>query len=131
MLLVKTRIGPSKIAGIGLFADQFISKGTMIWKFTPGLDLEVNRCKLARLSPAAKKQFLNYAYLIPDTSTYVLCFDDARFFNHSECPNVLDVEVPGEENWVVVARGDIAKGDELTCDYRGFDADFNCKMEMH
>lgn len=27
MLLVKTKIGPSAIHGIGLFADQFIQKG--------------------------------------------------------------------------------------------------------
>ena len=29
-LLVKTRIGPSAIAGIGLFADQFIPEGTKV-----------------------------------------------------------------------------------------------------
>ena len=43
MLLVKTKIGPSKIAGIGLFADEFIAKGTPVWKFEPGFDLEIPR----------------------------------------------------------------------------------------
>ncbi|KKQ84137.1 MAG: hypothetical protein UT08_C0023G0002 [Candidatus Woesebacteria bacterium GW2011_GWB1_38_8] len=30
MILVKTKIGPSKINGIGLFANQFIPKGTLV-----------------------------------------------------------------------------------------------------
>ena len=38
MLLVKTRLGASAIHGIGLFADEFIPKDTVTWRFTPGLD---------------------------------------------------------------------------------------------
>lgn len=129
MLLVKTRIGPSKIAGIGLFAGQLIPKGRMIWKFQPGFDQEISKRKLVQLSAAAKGQFLNYAYLLPNRDTYILCFDDARFFNHSDNPNVLDAEVPNEKDWVVIAAKNIAKGDELTCDYRVFDADFDHKMK--
>lgn len=41
MLLIKTKIGPSKINGIGLFADEFIPKGTSVWRFMPSLDLEI------------------------------------------------------------------------------------------
>ena len=33
MLLVKTRLAPSPIAGIGLFADEDIKKGTVTWRF--------------------------------------------------------------------------------------------------
>jgi len=33
MFLVKTYLDKSKIRGIGLFADEFIPKGTLIWKF--------------------------------------------------------------------------------------------------
>jgi len=43
MLLVKTKIKESKIHGIGLFADQFIPKGTEIWKFTSGFDQKFTR----------------------------------------------------------------------------------------
>ena len=43
MLYVKTKIGQSKIHGMGLFADQFIKKGTIIWKFTPGFDLKFTK----------------------------------------------------------------------------------------
>ena len=43
MLLIKTKIQESRIHGIGLFADEFIPKGTEIWKFTPGFDMKFTR----------------------------------------------------------------------------------------
>ena len=39
MLFVKTRLGESLLHGIGLFADEFIARHTVLWKFTPGFDL--------------------------------------------------------------------------------------------
>ncbi len=38
MLLVKTKIGQSNISGIGVFADEFIPKGTVIWRYQEGFD---------------------------------------------------------------------------------------------
>src|SRR2546429_2115830 len=39
MFLVKTRIGPSKIHGIGVFAEERIPKGQMIWVFDARIDV--------------------------------------------------------------------------------------------
>ena len=97
MILVKTKIRQSKINVIGLFADQFIKKGTIIWKFQPGFDLRIDKDELNKLSKSAKEQFLKYAYLNPDSHKYILCFDDARFFNHSDEPNSIDVVSPDDE----------------------------------
>ena len=38
-MTVKTIIKESDIHGIGLFADEFIPKGTKIWEFTPNFDI--------------------------------------------------------------------------------------------
>lgn len=128
MMFVETKIGPSAIEGIGLFANQFIPKGTPVWKFQPGFDLKFGQSELGKLSRPAREQFLKYAYLNPETNKYVLCFDDARFFNHSEHPNCLDVGAPDDEEGIVVAAKDIQEGEELTCNYRESDADFDYKM---
>ena len=125
MLLVKTKIGPSRIHGIGLFANQFISKGTLIWKFQSGFDLKIEESELIKLSEPAKEQFFNYAYLNAKTNKYILCFDDARFFNHSDDPNILDIESPDDEEGMNIADKDIQEGEELTCDYKVFDAEFD------
>ena len=52
---------------------------------------------------------------------------DARYFNHSEEPNTVDLD--GPEGPTVAAR-DIQPGEELTCDYRLFDADVLVKLRM-
>lgn len=39
MLLIKTKLDLSKIHGVGLFADEFIAKGTKIWEYRPNFGL--------------------------------------------------------------------------------------------
>ena len=122
MLLVKTKIGLSQINGIGLFADQFIPKGTVTWRAIEPFDLKISKEEMDKLSEPAKQIFLKYSYLSKWSKKYVLCFDDARFLNHSESPNVICGEqtVEGEETVDIAAR-DIYPGEEITCDYRSFD----------
>jgi SET domain-containing protein len=127
MLLVKTRIGPSDIHGIGLFADEFISKGTVVWNFKSGFDLEMNKEEVDMLSPAAREQTLKYAYLSKTKGTYILCSDDARFFNHSDDPNTTSIDSPDGSDNRDIANRDIQKGDEITADYAAFDADCDTK----
>ena len=123
MLLIKTKIGPSKISGIGLFADEFIPKGTWIWRFKKGFDIRVGDKYPDTLQEPAKSYFKRYAYQNPDTLKYVLCADDARFFNHSDKANTHCVEDPEDEDTANVASRDIQVGEELTIDYSEFDTD--------
>ena len=123
MLLVKTRIGTSPIAGIGLFADEFIPKGTPIWRFKKGFDIRVDQAYVDALPGPAKAFFATYAYQNQETLRYVLCADNARFFNHSDTPNTTCVEDPEDEDTMDIALRDIAPGEELTVDYREFDTD--------
>ena len=53
---------------------------------------------------------------------YILCSDDARFFNHSDTPNTESREVDGEDEVITVAKRDMQPGEELTDDYRTFEA---------
>lgn len=126
MILVKSKTGPSKIHGIGLFAEEYISKGTKVWEYTPGFDFSLSKEQVDKLSEAARVQFLNYAYLSKETRKYVLCSDDARFFNHQKMGNTM-CQVPSkpkfEEALECFATRDIMIGEELTGDYSEFDAD--------
>ena len=125
MLLVKTRIDQSAIHGMGLFANEFIAKGTTIWEFTPSFDVYLKAEDIQRLPAAAQAQMFRYCYRDKETGQYVLCADDARFLNHSDHPNTVDM--PGPEGHTVAMR-DIQTGEELTCDYQTFDADFRAKL---
>ena len=127
MLMVRTQLGISKIHGIGLFADEFIPKGTITWRFMDGFDIRLPQSAVDALSPPTRDQFLKYAYFDERVGVYELCSDDARFFNHADDPNTASVESP-TGGAVDVATRDIAKGEELTCDYRTFDRDWRTKL---
>ncbi|HXW60187.1 MAG TPA: SET domain-containing protein [Myxococcota bacterium] len=128
MLLVKTKLGLSSIDGIGLFADQFIAKGTRVWQWSDGFDIRVKASELERLSPQALETFLRYSFLSKRTGLYVLCFDNARFLNHSVTPNLNDTSADDSEEGLDVAIRDIHPGEELTSDYRDFDGETVQKM---
>ena len=125
-MLIRAKTGPSAIHGVGLFVKESVPKGTRVWEFTPGFDLELTKDQVIRLSEAAREQFLNYAYISKETGNYILCSDDARFFNHQKSPNVT-CRIPSgthiENALECFAIGDIAAGEEITTDYSEFDAD--------
>jgi hypothetical protein len=41
MLLIRAKVKKSKVHGVGLFAAQFVSKGTKTWKLKPKIDLVI------------------------------------------------------------------------------------------
>lgn len=123
MLLVRTKLGLSKIHGIGLFADEFIPAGKPIWQFAPKLDQVIPKNEFNALPEIAKSQILKYSYRSGDK--YVLCFDDARFFNHSPTPSMVDGKELADP---VVAARDIQVGEEITSDYWAFDDDAATKL---
>jgi SET domain-containing protein len=113
MMLVKVRLGPSAIEGFGVFTQEPIAKGQVVWRFTPGFDLLVPDAELARAPGHVRAFFERYAF---ELATYpghqALDGDNGRFMNHCETP-CLDLSVPG----VGVATRAIRAGEELTCDY--------------
>ncbi len=119
MLLVKTVLKESGFGGIGLFADQFIPKGTITFEFIPELDKAYDLNDVALMSPPARERFWNYAYFDPQLKgkQYVLCFDDARFINHSDDTNVASDHI----KQIDIAIRDIHPGEELTCDYEKYE----------
>jgi uncharacterized protein len=126
MILVKSKLAPSKIHGTGLFATEDVKKDTLVWIFDKKFDLVLSGAELLALSEAAREQFLNYAYISKLTGNYILCSDDSRFFNHTRNPNVtcyIPDERESDDDLACVANKDIMTGEELTCDYSEFDLD--------
>ena len=124
MLLAKTKIGPSKIHGAGLFADEHILAGTPIWKFKDGLDESYTKEEAERLPEPKRSQILNllHSYISKQTGKYILSGDDMRYMNHSTHPNtelLFDRAVEG----IQAATRDIERGEEMTIDYRSFAAE--------
>ncbi|MDX2309601.1 MAG: SET domain-containing protein [Hyphomicrobium sp.] len=128
MLLVETRVGPSPIAGIGLFALEPIKAGTRTWMFTPGFDQLFTEDQIAGLPPAARHQLETYTYRHAASGLFIFCIDNARFMNHADDPNTAGYHEGGRVEGYDTALRDIAAGEELTCDYRLFDAGYRKKL---
>lgn len=117
MLLVKTKLAPNSSHGKGLFADQDIAKGAAMWQFQEGFDLEKSPEEVAALPSVAQDWLKRYGYLDRQLNQWILSFDDARFINHSEDPNMRP-DYEKHRCGVGVASRDIARGEEITIDYR-------------
>jgi len=132
MLTIRTKIKPSTIpdAGLGLFADQDIKKGTVTWVFCPGYDTILSKDDLLRMSEPSRIKFLNYCYFDKHIKKFILCGDDDRFVNHSKdrANLVQNQKHDGKDNGVVLAARDIKKGEELLCDYYEYDDDADRKL---
>lgn len=113
MLLVKTYLGKSRIHGLGVFAGQFIRKGTKIWRFVEGFDRAWSPRELARLPKAARDFIRHHGYRVD--GEILLTTDHDRHINHSNNPNTC------LKNGYAIARRDIRKGEEITNDYGEFD----------
>ncbi|MEK6945490.1 MAG: SET domain-containing protein [Nanoarchaeota archaeon] len=124
MLLVKTYLGKSKIHGLGLFAGEFIPKGKAIWKLVPGFDAILTKKDFNKLPKVAKDFVLHYGYYNENEGGWIICGDNSRFLNHSENANMID-----GDNKPGIAKRDIKKDEELTCNYFEFDDEAGFKLK--
>ncbi len=113
---VKTYIDKSEIEGIGLFAAEFIPKGTLIWKLS-GLDQELTDEQISQLglSEIENHYFLRYSW---GKGVIIFCCDDAKYCNHADTPNTYGCP----EQY---ALNDIQIGEEITCNYVEIHDDFD------
>lgn len=114
MLLVKTYLDKSPIHGIGVFAAVAIPKGTKIWRFVEGFDRWYTPKQFARLPKAARDYIKHHGYRVD--GEILLTADHDHHMNHSDKPNTY------LRNGYAIASRNIRKGEEITNDYREFDA---------
>ena len=96
--------------GWGVFATRLIPRGTLTWVLDV-LDQRFTPTEVAAMPPYARANIEKYTY-VDSRGDHILCWDHARFFNHSCEANCLSVGYEFE-----VAVRDILAGEELTDDY--------------
>ncbi|GAA4312332.1 hypothetical protein GCM10023115_31610 [Pontixanthobacter gangjinensis] len=96
--------------GFGVVATAFMPKGTITW-VQDELDIVVPPGKPAQYKPLTRELFDKYSFR-NGKGEYILCWDIAKYVNHSFNSNCLSTAYNFE-----VAIRDIAPGEELTDDY--------------
>lgn len=96
--------------GYGVVATKFIPKGTITWALDK-LDRIFTPQQVEALDPLYQQMLDKYTYRNPE-GNHILCWDNARFVNHSSKSNCLTTAYEFE-----IAIRDIRPGEELTDDY--------------
>ena len=123
MLFVRTKVLESKIHGLGLFADEFIPKGTVVWKFTTGFDQKFTREQILAFPELLQVYIYKYVWRSKKSKLYCLSSDNGKYFNHSSDSNCLSEYKYDDEEVVTVALKDIQIGEEMTDNYSSFEFD--------
>jgi hypothetical protein len=107
--------------GFGVVATRFIPKGTITWVLDP-LDQVVSQARVAQLSAQLQEHLDVYSYQ-NGRGERILCWDHARFVNHSCHSTSL---APGFD--LEMAIRDIHAGEQITDDYGSLNiqAAFQC-----
>ncbi|HIK14473.1 MAG TPA: SET domain-containing protein [Leptolyngbyaceae cyanobacterium M33_DOE_097] len=110
--------------GYGVFATRLIPKGTITW-ILDDLDQHYKESEVLALEPLRRDLLVKYSYR-DEQGRYVLCWDLARYVNHSFNPSCIATPYQFE-----LASRDIYPGEELTDDYGylNLDQPFYCHPE--
>lgn len=122
MMHPHTEIRPvDDVVGLGVFATKLIPRGTMTW-VRDSFDTLIPDAAVQRLDPLRRRVVDRYAW--QEGGNWILCWDHARYVNHSCEANCIGIGVQFE-----VALRDIQPGEQLTDDYRSlgpFEDAFRC-----
>lgn len=120
MMLVRTYLANSAIEGVGIFADEPIKAGDIVWKLEPKFDVFFTESDVENLPPHMQDFVSRYGYPhMSQPGITVLEADNGRFMNHCEQPNTDFTRFD-----LGYAIRDIAAGEEITCNYFEFDTTF-------
>jgi uncharacterized protein len=100
----------SEKIGYGVIATKFIPKGTITWVLDK-LDRIFTPDQVRAMDPLYQQVLDTYTYRNPE-GNHILCWDNARFINHSSNSNCVTTAYEFE-----IAIRDIHPGEQLTDDY--------------
>ena len=129
MMLIRTRVAPSGIHGMGLFTVEAVAKGTPVWRFEPGFDHDFSPDQFAALPALAREHTRWFCFVSKVNGHVILSGDHACFINHSQTPNT-GAPANAKPSVTTTALRDIAAGEELFCDYWSYDADTAWKLGL-
>lgn len=126
MLQIKTTFRPSQVHGRGLFLEEPVRAGTVLWAYDPAGDYRLD-------AYTASGAQLHHGYINPRRPhDLVVCGDAARWWNFppaGEPANSIEGYLDAHGEAVIVAARDLAAGEELLIE-TGSDADAPRKLNL-
>lgn len=121
MIHIKYRLDKSEKHGIGLFADQDIKKGELIYTASPTLDLNITKEQFESLNESEQREMKYWGFWIEKDKVWHVDFDVSKFINHSTEATV--TQDTTKDDAYLIATRDIKAGEELTQNYLEFESE--------
>ena len=115
MIHIEYKLKESKTHGVGLFADQDIKSGDLIYTPNPLLDINLTQEQFDSLEPSEQEEVKYYGYFNKKMGLWHVAFEVIRFLNHGDPEK--DTNVTQNEDMIMTATKDITEGEELLQDY--------------
>ena len=100
---------------MGLFADEDIAKGAVIYTPSPLLDVDLTQDEFDSLDEKEKEEVRYWGFFEKATQRWHVDFGVTRFINHSHDATVTQDPAYADSN--LIAARDIKRGEELTQNY--------------
>lgn len=127
MIHIDYNLDKSDKHGVGLFADQDINKGDLIYTASPILDVNITQAQFDSLSEREKKEILWWGFFDEPSQMWHVDFDVSKFINHADASHATVTQDKNHDDAYLVATRDIKKGEELTQNYLEFESEEDLK----
>ena len=118
---IKYKLDKSGRHGIGLFADQNIEKGQLIYTASPLLDVNISQDDFDSLEESEQRELKYWGFYDQDNKVWHVDFDVSKFINHSKDSTVTQVEE--HKDAYLIANRNIKTWEELTQNYLEFETE--------
>ncbi len=125
MIHIKYKLDKSNKHGIGLFADEDLKKGQIIYTASPILDLNITQEEFDSLNDLEKKEILWWGFFDEPSQKWHVDFDVSKFINHSNSAT-LTQDDDYLDAYLITTR-EVKKGEELTQNYLEFESEEDLK----
>lgn len=125
MIHIAYKLDKSNRHGIGLFGDENIRKGQLVYTASPLLDVNITLEQFNTLNDREKREVRYWGFWDEANGLWHVDFDVTRFINHSLKPTL--TQDPTHTDAYLVATRDVKKGEELTQNYLEFETEEDLK----
>lgn len=125
MIHIKYKLDRSDKHGIGLFADEDLKAGQLVYTASPLLDVNITQEQFDSLNDREKEEFRWWGFFDEASQRWHVDFDVSKFINHS-----FDATVTQDKNYTdayLITTRDVKKGEELTQNYLEFESEEDLK----
>jgi len=125
MIHIKYKLGKSKLHGIGLFTDENLKKGQIVYTASPLLDVDISKKQFDSLDRKEQREIKYWGFWDELNNVWHVDFDNSKFINHSYEPT-LTQDSKHKDAYLVTTKK-VKKGEKLTKNYLEFETEEDLK----